>query len=174
MDSVIFGSIACLILISLVKYLQHTSEYALVQRWELVKFIKPMLQDDNYSNEFKSMLLGFYHMSLDRNIIVKMIFRMCKELIFNKNLKNDISVFKKEFNKMDKDFINMYQDLNAIFIKITFYNAPHWYLIFGIFGVLIFIINFIFSKANNLLTKVSLDDLLFFNISKDNNTKFSS
>lgn len=165
MNSIIFVIVCGLILLALVKYNQHTTERALRKRWKLINFINPILEDENYTDDFKNLLLTFYYESMSKNITIRILFTWLYLVLFKKeeNQKNQDD-FMKEIIPTE-ELKNTYQEVLKIVLEINFNNAPHWYLLGAIISFFLIVIYFIFSKATYFANKINFDNIILSNIS---------
>lgn len=149
MNTVIFGSIASLIFIALIKYREHKEAEALSQRWELVNYIsETATENKNLSAAMISMLTE----SMDKHLLPKLIWATFISII-SRNFKNDVKKFNDEIasQKSDKDiFSTAFRKM----MKVNFTYAPYWYIFFGLIALIMLAILVLFMKAGKAMEKM--------------------
>lgn len=162
MEILKFTVISIVILFAITKYIQQTTEQALSKRWKFVDFMKTILKSDDYSPEFKIIILSMFNYSMDRQLLPKLLLFVSFMKIFR----------AKEYKKIEVDFKNgilgdskqqheQYQKAIILMLEVNLYNAPHWYVIIGFLPVFLIVIFSVFAKANKLLTKTLLETSVF-------------
>ncbi|PHR54625.1 MAG: hypothetical protein COA44_12755 [Arcobacter sp.] len=166
MDILEFTIIGLIVLFAVVKYMQHTTEQALNKRWKYVDFMKPILDSDEYSVEFKEIILSMFNDSMQKNLLLKFIFFGSVVTIFQRKKYDEFNLlFKEQILTDNKNHHKKFQEAIQLMIEINFYNAPHLYIIVGFFPILIIVIYSIFAKANKIFTKALFETIVFNTVS---------
>lgn len=149
MDIVTFAVLALIFFISIIKYMEHKEEEALVQRWELVNYIHDLECNNDH---LKETILSMFTNSMDRYLLPKLLFSTLIA-IFSGEFKNHIKKFDDEVipTKEEKEIFD------AAFkkmIKVNFSYTPHWYVVFGIITLLILGVMEFFIRTGKTFDKL--------------------
>ena len=142
--------------------MQHTTELALNKRWKFVDFMQPILNDDNYSPEFKRIILSMFNDSMEKRLLPKIIFfGLWSKFITPEKYHSYETSFKDEILQSNNKYHEKYWNAVALLIEINFYNAPHWYFFAVVPFMFVVIVVSIFMKANRIINKTFLETLVF-------------
>ena len=155
--------VICIVaLFSFTKYTQHTTEQALNKRWKFVKFMQPILKSNDYTPEFKKLILSIFNDSMQRNFLPKVIvFGLIFNVFNRKKYKQIQSELQDDILQNDEHQYEQYKKAIMLMMEVNFYNAPHWYVIVGFLPIVAVVIFSIFAKVNQLITKTFLETLVF-------------
>lgn len=154
MDIYTFTLASVAVFYALVKFQEHSVEQSLAKRWKLVNYVDGIIDDENYSKDFKRLLTSMVHHSTDVNFLPKMMFILFYKMVFKPR------EHKKELNAFNEKFLasngskEAYKKAFSILLEVNVFRAMHWYVVFGmIFSLSLFIL-IVFFTLNNILSKI--------------------
>jgi hypothetical protein len=158
MNDIYIFSILCFgALFIVLQYSKHTTEKAISTRWELSEYMHDVLEDDKYSDDYKEYVAYLFHISLNNNIFPKLIFSTIYTYFFKRK---EYLLYKSTYKEVGRENENSKKVFN-LFLKVNFFNSPHWYILFGLVFSSILLVYFIFSKIKNTFDIKGFEAVLF-------------
>ena len=115
-----------------VRYHTYTMEKALERREKMVKVVNSIVNNHEFSTEFKQMAVVMFHMSLSRNLLPKAFLAS----VFLRG--RDKSKTREIMHSLTKSERKEYYDLiRKHAAHVNMLAAPHWYIL--LFVVLFFV-----------------------------------
>ena len=152
MDDIFYVTIFLIVVfIAYTKYKQHTTEQAIINRWNLIKLINNTIQDSNYDKETKMLLLNLPANSLNQSIIHNIFY----DIVVSCCTKKNKQLSEKTLDTSDPK-------IKAIVFEVFKTNLlllPHWYIFYGVLIMLYLLVSSIFTKTTNFLNNNLIEKL---------------